>query len=71
LEAVREEKGESLSVDERAGRGTAIFNHDDEMIGVRAQRWQGATASVSVSGPAPMSPRPDRIGRLWKVSRFN
>jgi UDP-N-acetylmuramoyl-tripeptide--D-alanyl-D-alanine ligase len=39
LEAVREEKGSLFS--SMNGQGTAIFNHDDEMIGVLAQRWQG------------------------------
>lgn len=39
LEAVREEKGSLFTA--MNGQGTAILNHDDEMIVALAQRWKG------------------------------
>jgi UDP-N-acetylmuramoyl-tripeptide--D-alanyl-D-alanine ligase len=55
LTAIREEKGALFEI--MAGRGTAIFNHDDPAIGLLAGRWRGRAVTFGLGPDAEVTGR--------------
>jgi len=68
LEAVREEKGSLFKA--MNGRGTAILNHDDEMIGLLARRWQGDSIRFGLRAGADITATRIESASM-EGSRFN